>query len=169
LDEEEEEMDADRMFLLSLLPTMRKLRGYQKSVIRIEIAQILHKALYEPELMPVVSFSEGQEGFHHLAGLFEKSPASSTMSCEDASPAKMPKVCKCHGQCKCRGLNGIGEMVNGTGEMVNGTGEMVNGTGETANGTEEMVNGTGEKANGIEVNGVVNGEGKRDEDIKQET
>ncbi|XP_034233097.1 uncharacterized protein LOC117640602 [Thrips palmi] len=76
-DDDEDDPDGDRLFMLSLVPSLRNLRGAAKSALKIELAQLVHKTLYEPDdaladsmtesLAPVVSLAEG-------------SPASSTQS-----------------------------------------------------------------------------------------
>lgn len=90
-DEDEEDPDGDRLFMLSLVPSLRSLRGAAKSALKIELAQLVHKTLYEPEdaladsmtesLAPVVSLAEG-------------SPASSTQS-ECACGASGSTKCTC--------------------------------------------------------------------------
>ncbi|XP_026292478.1 uncharacterized protein LOC113216861 [Frankliniella occidentalis] len=89
-DDDEDDPDGDRLFLLSLAPSLRTLRGAAKSALKIELAQLVHKTLYEPDdaladsmtesLAPVVSLAEG---------LAEGSPASSTQSeCGSCGSAK---------------------------------------------------------------------------------
>lgn len=93
-DDDEDDPDGDRLFLLSLAPSLRTLRGAAKSALKIELAQLVHKTLYEPDdaladsmtesLAPVVSLAEG-------------SPASSTQSeCGGcgSSTAKCTCVCR---------------------------------------------------------------------------
>lgn len=94
-DEDEDDPDGDRLFMLSLVPSLRNLRGAAKSALKIELAQLVHKTLYEPDdaladsmtesLAPVVSLAEG-------------SPASSTQSeCGACGTSK----------CTCRTKGGI--------------------------------------------------------------